>query len=100
MLIGNTSAIVTGGASGLGGATARELAKRGATVFALDLPAAVTKDEPVAGIRYLAADVTDADQVQAAVDTAAGSDAPLRIVVNCAGVGWAGRIIGKQGPHD
>src|SRR5262245_65740417 len=100
MLISNTSAIVTGGASGLGGATARELAKRGATVFALDLPSAVEKAEPVAGISYVGADVTDAAQVQAAVDVAAGADEPLRIVVNCAGVGWAGRIGGKQGPHD
>ena len=100
MLISNTSAIVTGGASGLGGATARALAKRGASVFALDLPSAVEKAEPVSGISYVSADVTDADQVQAAVDVAAGADDPLRIVVNCAGVGWAGRIVGKQGPHD
>lgn len=100
MLISDTSAIVTGGASGLGGATARALAKRGARVFALDLPSAVEKAEAVDGISYVAADVTDPDQVQAAVDTAAGSGDPLRIVVNCAGVGWAGRIVGKQGPHD
>jgi NAD(P)-dependent dehydrogenase (short-subunit alcohol dehydrogenase family) len=100
MLITDTSAIVTGGASGLGGATARALAGRGARVFALDLPSAVEKAEPVDGISYLSADVTDPDQVQAAVDTAAGSAAPLRIAVNCAGVGWAGRIVGKQGPHD
>jgi NAD(P)-dependent dehydrogenase (short-subunit alcohol dehydrogenase family) len=100
MLISEASAIVTGGASGLGGATARALAKRGARVFALDLPSAVEKAERVDGISYLGADVTDPDQVQAAVDTAAGSAAPLRIVVNCAGVGWAGRIVGKQGPHD
>jgi NAD(P)-dependent dehydrogenase (short-subunit alcohol dehydrogenase family) len=100
MLISDASAIVTGGASGLGGATARALAGRGARVFALDLPAAVEKAEPVDGISYVGADVTDPDQVQAAVDTAAGSSAPLRVVVNCAGVGWAGRIVGKQGPHD
>jgi NAD(P)-dependent dehydrogenase (short-subunit alcohol dehydrogenase family) len=68
-------------------------------VFALDLPAATEKAEPLDGITYLAADVTDADQVRAAVGAAAG-DGPLRVVVNCAGVGWAGRILGKQGPHD
>jgi NAD(P)-dependent dehydrogenase (short-subunit alcohol dehydrogenase family) len=97
MRISDSSAIVTGGASGLGGATARALAGQGARVFALDLPAAVAKAEAVDGITYIGADVTDPDQVQAAVD-AAGS--PLRVVVNCAGVGWAGRIVGKQGPHD
>ncbi|HEU5111186.1 MAG TPA: SDR family NAD(P)-dependent oxidoreductase, partial [Micromonosporaceae bacterium] len=72
----------------------------GARVFALDLPGAVEKAEPVDGVSYLAADVTDPEQVGAAVDTAAGAGTPLRIVVNCAGVGWAGRILGKQGPHD
>jgi NAD(P)-dependent dehydrogenase (short-subunit alcohol dehydrogenase family) len=100
MQITDTAAIVTGGASGLGGATARALAGQGARVFALDLPNAVEKAEPVEGVSYLAADVTDPEQVGAAVETAAGSGVPLRVVVNCAGVGWAGRILGKQGPHD
>ncbi|MFL6142710.1 MAG: SDR family NAD(P)-dependent oxidoreductase [Labedaea sp.] len=100
MQIEDTAAIVTGGASGLGGATARELAGRGAQVFALDLPGAVEQAGEVAGIRYLPADVTDPDAVGAAVAAASGSGVPLRIVVNCAGVGWAGRIVGKQGPHD
>src|SRR5690349_9357155 len=99
MEITDTAAIVTGGASGLGGATARALAGRGVRVFALDLPSAVEKAEPADGIAYVPADVTDPAQVQAAVDAAA-SDGPLRIVVNCAGVGWAGRIVGKSGPHD
>jgi NAD(P)-dependent dehydrogenase (short-subunit alcohol dehydrogenase family) len=81
MQISDTAAIVTGGASGLGGATARALAGQGARVFALDLPNAVDKAEPVEGISYLAADVTDPDQVSAAVDTAAGAGVPLRIVV-------------------
>jgi NAD(P)-dependent dehydrogenase (short-subunit alcohol dehydrogenase family) len=100
MQIEDTAAIVTGGASGLGGATARELAGRGARVFALDLPGAVEQAAEVAGIRYLPADVTDPEAVGAAVAAAAGSGVPLRVVVNCAGVGWAGRIVGKQGPHD
>ena len=100
MEIKETAAIVTGGASGLGGATARALAGRGARVFALDLPGAVEKAEPVDGVTYVAGDVTDAEQVQAAVDTAVESGFPLRTTVNCAGVGWAGRIVGKQGPHD
>ncbi|HEY0638218.1 MAG TPA: SDR family NAD(P)-dependent oxidoreductase [Pseudonocardiaceae bacterium] len=100
MEIKDVAAIVTGGASGLGGATARALAARGARVFALDLPNGIEKAEAVDGVEYLPTDVTKADQVQAAVDTAAGSGVPLRVVVNCAGVGWAGRVVGKQGPHD
>jgi NAD(P)-dependent dehydrogenase (short-subunit alcohol dehydrogenase family) len=101
MRIADSVAIVTGGASGLGGATARALAERGARVFALDLPGAVEKAaaDAVPGISYLAADVTDPDQVRAAVDTAA-EDGPLRIVVNCAGIGTAGRILSKKGVHD
>lgn len=100
MEIKDVAAIVTGGASGLGGAAARALAARGARVFAMDLPTGIEKAEAVDGIEYVAADVTKPDQVQAAVDTAVASGAPLRVVVNCAGVGWAGRIVGKQGPHD
>ncbi len=101
MRITDTVAIVTGGASGLGAATARALAERGARVFGLDLPDAAEKaaTDGVPGITHLAADVTDPDQVRAAVDTAA-EDGPVRIVVNCAGVGTAGRILSKTGPHD
>jgi NAD(P)-dependent dehydrogenase (short-subunit alcohol dehydrogenase family) len=101
MRIADTVAIVTGGASGLGGATARALADRGARVFGLDLPDAVRKAQADAppGISYLAADVTDPDQVLAAVATAA-EDGPLRIAVNCAGIGTAGRVLSKKGPHD
>ena len=100
MRIADTAAIVTGGASGLGGATVRALAERGAKVFGLDLPGAIEKAEPVDGVTYVAADVTDPDQVAAAVATAAGSGAPLRITVNCAGVGTAGRVLSKKGPHE
>jgi NAD(P)-dependent dehydrogenase (short-subunit alcohol dehydrogenase family) len=99
MLISDTSAIVTGGASGLGGATARALADQGARVFALDLPAAVDKAPEVAGVTYVAADVTEPEQVQAAVDAAA-AHGPLRTVVNCAGIGPSARILSKKGPHD
>lgn len=53
----------------------------------------------IAGVVYLTADVTDPAQVQAAIDATAGCGAPLRIVINCAGVGWAGRVLSKQGPH-
>ena len=99
MLISDTSAIVTGGASGLGGATARALADQGARVFALDLPAAVDKAPEVAGVTYVGADVTEPEQVQAAVDAAA-AHGPLRTVVNCAGIGPSARILSKKGPHD
>jgi NAD(P)-dependent dehydrogenase (short-subunit alcohol dehydrogenase family) len=101
MRISDTVAIVTGGASGLGGATARSLADRGARVFGLDLPGAVEKAQADAppGITFLAADVTDPDQVSAAVATAA-QDGPLRIAVNCAGIGTAGRVLSRKGPHD
>jgi NAD(P)-dependent dehydrogenase (short-subunit alcohol dehydrogenase family) len=104
MRIADTAAIVTGGVSGLGGATAQALAAKGATVFALDLPGAIEEAEkeiPPLGVRYLPADVTDPAQVQAAIDAIAGeSSVPLRIAVNCAGVGTAGRILSKKGPHD
>jgi NAD(P)-dependent dehydrogenase (short-subunit alcohol dehydrogenase family) len=101
MDIKDTAALVTGGASGLGAAAARALAERGARVFALDLPTAIEKagDAPER-VEYVAADVTSPGEVQAAVDTAAASGSPLRIAVNCAGVGSAGRVVGKQGPHD
>jgi NAD(P)-dependent dehydrogenase (short-subunit alcohol dehydrogenase family) len=99
MQISDTSAIVTGGASGLGGATAAALAAGGARVFALDLPTAIDAAPKVDGITYVATDVTEPEQVQAAVDAAAG-EGPLRIVVNCAGIGPSARILSKKGPHD
>ncbi|WAL65521.1 SDR family NAD(P)-dependent oxidoreductase [Amycolatopsis cynarae] len=100
MRITDTAAIVTGGASGLGGATAQALAAKGARVFALDLAGGIEKAPAVDGVTYVEADVTDPEQVQAAVNQAAGSGVPLRIVVNCAGIGPSARILSKRGPHD
>ncbi|ABW13106.1 MULTISPECIES: SDR family NAD(P)-dependent oxidoreductase [unclassified Parafrankia] len=100
MKLTDTAAIVTGGASGLGAATAAALAAHGATVFALDLPASIESAPPVTGITYLGADVTVADQVAAAVETAAGSGVPLRVVVNCAGIGPSQRILSRGRRHD
>jgi NAD(P)-dependent dehydrogenase (short-subunit alcohol dehydrogenase family) len=97
MQLDKTSAIVTGGASGLGAATSAALAAQGVAVFALDLN---VDDAPaVDGVTYVATDVTDPGQVQAAVDQAAAAG-PLRTVVNCAGIGPSMRILGKKGPHD
>jgi NAD(P)-dependent dehydrogenase (short-subunit alcohol dehydrogenase family) len=100
MQISGIAAIVTGGASGLGGATAQALAKAGARVFGLDLPAAIEKAPSVPDLTYVAADVTDASQVSAAVSEAAAADVPLRVVVNCAGIGPSARILSRKGPHD
>ncbi|MEU3275935.1 SDR family NAD(P)-dependent oxidoreductase [Streptomyces antibioticus] len=100
MQLAHTAALVTGGASGLGAATAKALAGAGARVFALDLKDGVDKAPAVDGITYVPADVTDPEQVRAAVATAAGSGVPLRTVVNCAGIGPSARILGKKGVHD
>ena len=101
MDIKDTSAIVTGGASGLGAATSRRLAADGATVVIADLQG--DKGEELAdeiGGAFVHVDVTDTDQVQAAVDVAAEAG-PLRALVNCAGIGWASRTIARDGtPHD
>ena len=99
MRVEGVAAVVTGGASGMGAATARMLSEHGASVYALDLPAAVEGAER-AGITYLAADVTDEAQVRAAVAEAAGGGAPLRVVVSCAGIAPSARILGRRGVHD
>ena len=69
----------------MGRVTAAALAARGATVFALDLPASIANAPEIEGVQYVEADVTDPAQVAAAVQTAAAA-APLRTVVNCAGI--------------
>jgi NAD(P)-dependent dehydrogenase (short-subunit alcohol dehydrogenase family) len=103
MEINGFSAIVTGGASGLGEATSRLLAERGAKVVVMDLDRQQEKGDKLAaeiGGLFAAADVTNAEQVQAGVD-AAVEMAPLRVLVNCAGIGWPARTIDRDGtPHD
>ncbi len=96
MEISGTTALVTGGASGLGAATARCLAENGATVIVFDLDAAAAEAlaAEIGGVA-VAGDVTDEAAVTAALN-AAGS--PPRIIVNCAGIGTAGRVVGREGP--
>jgi NAD(P)-dependent dehydrogenase (short-subunit alcohol dehydrogenase family) len=100
MDLNGISAIVTGGASGLGEATARQLAGRGAKVVIVDMNP--DKGEAVAkelGGVFAQADVADTDQVIAAVE-AAKEMGPLRAMVTAAGIGWPGRTIGKDGQYD
>ena len=102
-------ALITGGASGLGAATARRLFDAGATVVLIDLPSSagaglaadLNGSEAAAGSTgrtavFAPADVTNEAEVQAAVDTAAALG-PLRIVVNCAGVATPGKVLGRDG---
>lgn len=98
----STVALVTGGASGLGGATTRRLVADGARVVVADLPTSPGADlaaELGDAVRFVAADVRDGQQMQAAVD-AAGEMGELRIAVTCAGVGTPGRVVGRKGPLD
>ena len=104
MRIEGTGALVVGGASGLGEATARALHECGARVLVADVD--VLRGEALVaelgdGARFVAADVTDANQLQAAVDAAVVAHAPegLRISVQCAGIGHAERLARSRGPH-
>jgi len=97
----NTVALVTGGASGLGAATARRLAEAGARVVVVDLDVDRGREHAASiGGAFSRADVSDPDALGAAVDQAAALG-PLRVAVACAGVGWAARTVDKTGaPHD
>ncbi|OMH32253.1 SDR family NAD(P)-dependent oxidoreductase [Tersicoccus sp. Bi-70] len=99
MQIEGSVALITGGASGLGAATAQTLYDAGASVVLVDLPTSRGEEAAAAlgeRARFVAADVTDEAQVAAAV-AAAGELGPLRIVVNCAGIGTPGKVLGKEG---
>ncbi|WP_457965572.1 SDR family NAD(P)-dependent oxidoreductase [Arthrobacter sp. D1-29] len=111
MDIDGTVALITGGASGLGAATARRLFGAGASVVLIDLPSSAgaafadelngqaLSGEPSGSRRtavFVPADVTSEAEVQAAVDTAVALG-PLRIVVNCAGIATPGKVLGRDG---
>jgi NAD(P)-dependent dehydrogenase (short-subunit alcohol dehydrogenase family) len=96
-------ALITGGASGLGLASAEHLLAAGASVVLVDLPssdgAAVAErlgDRAV----FAPTDVTEPEEVAAAVEEAVTSFGGLHVAVNCAGIGWAQRVLSRNGPHD
>jgi NAD(P)-dependent dehydrogenase (short-subunit alcohol dehydrogenase family) len=100
MDISGASALVTGGASGIGAAAARQLAERGARVVVADLQ--VDKGEALAeeiGGSFARVDVTDTAQIEAAVEQAVALG-PLKALVNSAGIGWAQRTICRDGEFD
>lgn len=102
MELNNSVALVTGGASGLGEACVRLFVSRGAKALILDRDA--DKGSELAAelgdaVRFVSADVTSEADVNGAIDVATEAFGGLNIVVNCAGVAWAGRTVGKKGPH-
>ncbi|ACY96171.1 MULTISPECIES: SDR family NAD(P)-dependent oxidoreductase [Thermomonospora] len=102
MDLNGVSAVISGGASGLGEATARDLAAHGVKVVIADLNEAKGKAlaDEIGGV-FVKTDVSDEAQVQAAVQAAVDTGAPLRIIVNSAGIGWASRTVNRDGsPHD
>lgn len=101
MNVQGIAAIVSGGGSGLGAATARALAAQGAKVALLDinLDAAQAVAKEIGGIA-VRCDVTSADSAQAAVAEAAAVHGPARVAINCAGIAPPAKILGRDGPHD
>ena len=100
MRIAESSAIVVGGASGLGEATVRALHAQGALVTIADVNA--EKGSALASelaLEFVACDVREEEQVQAAIARAAEAQGGLRIAVCCAGTGWAQKVAGSKGPH-
>ena len=101
MQLDGIAALVTGAASGLGAATAAALAEGGATVYGLDLEQAVADAAATsADVRLVAADVTDGEQVRAAVAGIQEDGGELRLAVSCAGIAPSARVLSRRGPHD
>ncbi len=102
MDINGAVALVTGGASGLGEACVRRFTDKGMSVTILDRDEARGKAlarELGEKVRFAQADVSSESDVQAAIETAQEAFGGLNVVVNCAGVAWASRTVGKEGPH-
>jgi NAD(P)-dependent dehydrogenase (short-subunit alcohol dehydrogenase family) len=100
MKIEGSSALVVGGASGLGEATSRRLSEQGAVLTVSDVNA--DKGQALAdelGATFVQADVREETQVEAAVARAAEAEGGLRIAITCAGTGWAQKVAGSRGPH-
>jgi NAD(P)-dependent dehydrogenase (short-subunit alcohol dehydrogenase family) len=100
MDISGAGALVAGGASGLGAATARALHEQGADLTIADVNEERGREiADELGARFVACDVRDEEQVQAAVDAAKEADGGLKISICCAGTGWAQKVAGSKGPH-
>ena len=100
MKLSGVAAIVTGGGSGLGRATAEALAAKGAQVAVFDLnPAAAEEAAKAIGGLAVVGDVADEASAGAAIAKAAAAHGSARVLVNCAGIGVAKRVVGRDGPH-
>tara|TARA_B110000014_G_C20123644_1_gene596880 strand:- start:1802 stop:2569 length:768 start_codon:yes stop_codon:yes gene_type:complete len=102
MDINNKTVLITGGASGLGLATAREIINSGGKVMLLDLNEDAAKDaclELGESSKYSIANVTEEESVKLAIENAKNSFGSIDVVVNCAGIGSASKTVGKDGPH-
>jgi NAD(P)-dependent dehydrogenase (short-subunit alcohol dehydrogenase family) len=99
MRLDGQAAIVTGGGSGLGAATAALLSANGCKVALFDIndTAAKAHAEAIGGIA-VRCDVSDAASAEAAMATARAAHGPARVLINCAGIGTAGRVLGREGP--
>ncbi|REK19136.1 MAG: SDR family NAD(P)-dependent oxidoreductase [Planctomycetota bacterium] len=103
MNIEGSTFFITGGGSGLGAACARLFVSAGGNALLADVQEEVSQKlagELGSRAKFVRTDVTDEASVQAALDTAAGQFGSIQGVINCAGIGAAGRVVGKEGPHD
>ena len=101
MDVNGLAAVVSGGASGLGEATARALAKSGVHVSILDINEEGAKSVAgdIGGLAF-ACDISSAEGVEIAINGAAQAHGPARIAINCAGIGTPAKIVGRDGPQN